>query len=58
MDIAGKIKRWRKTQNLTQKEAAERLNVPLRTLHRWERNQNLPAAFALNALLSIIGKKK
>jgi len=56
MEIADKLRKWRKAQKLTQKQAAERLSVPLRTLQRWERKQNLPASFARSVLLSIIEK--
>jgi putative transcriptional regulator len=51
-----KLKDWRKTQKLTQKQAAKRLSIPLATLRNWEQGRYQPVGLARTTLLSIIEK--
>lgn len=42
MDLNEVLKEYRKANNLTQKELAERLQVPFRTYQNWELGYNKP----------------
>ena len=46
---------WRERCNLSQSEAALKLNVSKRTLQEWEQGRATPAHLALVALESVIG---
>jgi len=43
---------------LSQRAAAEKLAVSMRTLQDWEQERRHPRGFALNALLNLIGKSR
>jgi DNA-binding transcriptional regulator YiaG len=57
-EVVCKLKAARERLNLTQKEMAERLEVPLRTLIKWEQNQRTPSGLSLKALLGALDKMK
>lgn len=48
------IKEFRKANNLTQKELAERLQVPFRTYQNWELGYNTPTKLAQKSVLDYI----
>ncbi|HET9377178.1 MAG TPA: helix-turn-helix domain-containing protein [Chthoniobacterales bacterium] len=52
-----KLKSWRTAKGLTQKQAAERLNVPLSTYRNWEQKRNQPIGLARQTLLRIIERE-
>ncbi|MES2708085.1 MAG: helix-turn-helix domain-containing protein [Verrucomicrobiota bacterium] len=49
-DLCRKLKAARAKTGLSQSQFAKRINIPVRTLQRWEQNQSTPHSFALNAL--------
>jgi DNA-binding transcriptional regulator YiaG len=50
------LKTWR--GKLRQKEAAEKLGVPLSTFRKWEQGKKTPRVFALAELRRMIGVSK
>jgi DNA-binding transcriptional regulator YiaG len=50
-NVDARLKRWRKVQNLSQKEAALALEIPKRTLQDWEQGRRSPRGLALVALM-------
>ena len=50
------LKAWRSANGLSQSQAAERLDDPLKTLQNWEIARNKPQGFAKAALLKIMAK--
>ena len=47
---------WRKANDYTQQEAADRLGVSRRSLENWEQERAMPQGFGLSAMLMIIGE--
>jgi DNA-binding transcriptional regulator YiaG len=54
--LGGRLYGWRECCNLSQSEAALKLNVSKRTLQGWEQGRASPAHLALVALESVIGR--
>ena len=42
------IKELRKKTNMTQKEFADKYNIPVRTIQKWEEMEPLPLTILLN----------
>ena len=53
-EFAGKLKRWRIRENVSQSGAAEILRVPVRTLQNWEIARTKPTAFVERELMKTI----
>lgn len=51
MTFAEEIKRWRKNNNLSQKDMAFKYNIPKRTIENWEGEVNEPADWAKDLLI-------
>ena len=47
---------WRKANDYTQQEAADRLGVSRRSLENWEQERAMPQGSGLSAMLMIIGE--
>ena len=45
---------WRKANDYTQQEAADRLGVSRRSLENWEQERAMPQGFGLGAMLKTI----
>jgi len=45
---------WRKENDFTQQEAADRMGVPRRSLENWEQERAMPQGFGLGAILRVI----
>lgn len=58
MDIGGTIKRFRKINNLEQKELAKLLNVSDRTISSWETNRTQPKMEIIEELCRIFKCQK
>lgn len=56
IDIATGLKTWRAKHQLSQSQAAARLNIPVKTLQNWEIRRSKPRGLALAALQKIIAK--
>lgn len=54
MEFNKVIKEYRKANNLTQKELAERLQVPFRTYQNWELGYNVPSKLAQKSVINYI----
>jgi DNA-binding transcriptional regulator YiaG len=52
--FANALVAWRKTHDLTQQEAADRLGVSRRSLENWEQERAMPQGFGLKAMLEIV----
>ena len=50
-----RLRAWRKRENLSQSEAALRLQISKRTLQEWEQNRAEPHGLAHAAVENIIG---
>lgn len=50
-ELKNKLKAAREKLGLTQKQFAEKIGVPYRTLVSWENDQRTPRGFALTALM-------
>ncbi|TBW82470.1 helix-turn-helix transcriptional regulator, partial [Staphylococcus epidermidis] len=48
MELSKQIKKYRKEQNLSQEDLAEKIHVTRHTISNWERNKNIPD---LNSLI-------
>jgi DNA-binding transcriptional regulator YiaG len=55
--IAHTLKQWRIKLDLSQRAAAQQLNVSIRTLQNWEQGRNTPDRFTREWLLNRIKKK-
>jgi len=55
MELSEQLKKYRKQQNLTQKELAQRLNVSDKTISSWETGRTYPDISLLINLSSILG---
>ncbi|MBR1603199.1 MAG: helix-turn-helix transcriptional regulator [Synergistaceae bacterium] len=55
MNIAEHIKTQRKKQGLNQEELAERLDVSIKTIQRWEWGKRLPRVDELQKLAGVLG---
>ncbi len=44
--LGKRLHKWRTAKGLTQREAAERLGVNVRTYENWEQDHRVPAALA------------
>lgn len=53
MDIA----EWRRIHGFTQREAAERLGVNIRTVQKWEGGERTPPPYLGELLLAIANKQ-
>lgn len=53
-----KLRDWRRTQGLSQPEAAAKLKLPVGTLRRWEQGRHEPQGLAKSALLVLIEDNK
>jgi putative transcriptional regulator len=51
------LKCWRKQVGLTQRQAAHRLNVSVRTFQEWEQGRMKPRGFSLSALQAAVRKE-
>lgn len=49
-EVANRLRAARKAAGLSQSQASEAWEIPLRTLQNWEANRNTPRGFALAAL--------
>ena len=49
-DLAGRLYKWRRKNDLSQSEAALKLKVSTRTLQEWEQNRARPRGLALSAI--------
>lgn len=58
MDLKEVLKEYRKANNLTQKELAERLQVPFRTYQNWELGYNKPSKLTRKYVLNYIWTSK
>lgn len=58
MEFNKLIKEFRKANNLTQKELAERLQVPFRTYQNWELGYNKPNKLTRKYILNYIWGSK
>ncbi len=47
---------WRKRKNLSQSEAALKLNISKRTLQEWEQDRAEPRHLAMDAIVAVIGR--
>jgi DNA-binding transcriptional regulator YiaG len=56
-EINAELRRWRLRLGFSQREAAELLGVPKRTLQDWEQGRRKPRGFALKALSEKIQKE-
>jgi DNA-binding transcriptional regulator YiaG len=56
--FAAKLKAWRRRENLSQSEAAEFLNLSIRTLQNWEIARTKPPGIAHRLLLAFISPVK
>jgi DNA-binding transcriptional regulator YiaG len=54
--IADDLYTWRRTYRLSQRDAADLLNVSVRTVGRWERGDSTPAEDHYNTLRWIISQ--
>ena len=52
--FAARLRAWRKRENLSQSEAALRLQISKRTLQEWEQNRAMPSGIARVAVESAI----
>lgn len=55
-EFADTLKEWRSNKRLTQVEAAQRLEVPLKTLQNWEIARTMPVGYAYTAIMRILPK--
>ena len=55
MDLAEKIKIYRKRKNLTQQELADTVGVSIMTMRRWEWNERIPRADEMSKLAAALG---
>lgn len=55
--INSQLKKWRARRRLSQRQAAEHLGVPKRTLQEWEQGRRTPRGLAWLALLSKLQAK-
>jgi DNA-binding transcriptional regulator YiaG len=55
-NIAARLKKWRDANELSQREAAEKLGVSQRTLQEWEQARSNPRGLALKALSDLISR--
>jgi transcriptional regulator with XRE-family HTH domain len=51
VDIPTRLKRWRKHEQITQKEAAGRLSIPVGTYINYEQGHRKPESAARNYLI-------
>lgn len=54
--LADDIHIWRRTYRMTQQEAADEVNVSLKTWQRWERGETYPGEDHYNSLRWIIAQ--
>ena len=54
--FAARLRAWRKRENLSQSEAALRLQISKRTLQEWEQGRAIPNGIARVAVESAIGR--
>lgn len=55
---AEEVKKWRQERNLTQREAAEKLDIPLRTYQGWEAGRRKTQAAFIRQLMRRVSKPK
>ena len=53
--FAGRLRGWRERENLSQSEAALRLQISKRTLQEWEQGRATPQGLARSAVENIVG---
>ena len=53
-EFAKTLVAWRKQNNYTQQEAADRLGVSRRSLENWEQERAMPQGFGLAVMLKLI----
>jgi DNA-binding transcriptional regulator YiaG len=56
MKFPTQLRTWRRANNLSQSQAAERLGVTVRTLENWEQGCRKPGKFARAAVMTILQK--
>jgi DNA-binding transcriptional regulator YiaG len=52
--FAKTLKAWRTNKGLTQTEAAERLEVPVKTLQNWEIARTMPTGFGYTSIMRVL----
>jgi DNA-binding transcriptional regulator YiaG len=52
--LARRLRAWRKGKNLSQSEAALKLQISKRTLQEWEQDRSAPRGFARRAIEKMI----
>ena len=55
MDLGQKLLDLRKSKNLSQEEAAEKLDVTRQTISKWETNQSTPDFDKINPICELYG---
>ena len=53
--FAARLRGWRERENLSQSEAALRLQISKRTLQEWEQGRAAPQGLARSAVENIVG---
>jgi len=53
-DLRDRLYEWRKTKDLSQSEAALKLNISARTLQEWEQGRAQPRGLALSAVNQLL----
>jgi DNA-binding transcriptional regulator YiaG len=51
------LRDWRERNGYSQRDAAEVLRVPKRSLQNWEQERAMPQGFGLQAMLEVINAK-
>ncbi len=55
-DLSERLYRWRKRNDLSQSEAALKLNISKRTLQEWEQGRAQPRHLAMAAITAAISR--
>lgn len=50
LEVSFKLLRWRRSENLSQSEAADAIGVKVRTYQNWEQGMRCPTGLSLTAL--------
>jgi DNA-binding transcriptional regulator YiaG len=57
-EFAARLKRWRRSNEFSQSDAAEFLSVPVSTLQNWEIARTMPTGVAHTILTGVFSKDR
>jgi DNA-binding transcriptional regulator YiaG len=58
MTFAEQLRAWRRGKKLTQRLAAQRLRVPLRTIENWEQGIHVPSHLARREVEAVMTRAR